>query len=92
MGKDYRHLVNKIIDTNCVAKGIKCDMHYRNTESLIQYQYKMYHERRKGIKTNLAALGREFEINHNPDKLHDALVDLELNLKVWNKLKWQIEL
>ena len=67
-------------------------MHYKNTEDLTQYQYKMYHERRKGIRTNLAALGREFEINHNPDKLHDALVDLELNLKVWNKLKWQIEL
>jgi len=92
MGKSYRHLVSKIIDTNCMAKGVKYGMHYKNTDNLSQYQYKMYHERRKGIKTNLAALGREFEISHNPDKLHDALVDLELNLKVWNKLKWQIEL
>ena len=92
MGKSYKHLVSKTIDTNCIAKGVKCGIHYKNTENLTQYQYKMYHERRKGIRTNLAALGREFEINHNPDKLHDALVDLELNLKVWNKLKWQIEL
>jgi DNA polymerase III epsilon subunit-like protein len=51
----------------------------------------MLHIRKRGIKTNLAALGKEFEIKHNPDKLHDALVDLELNIKVWNKLKWMIE-
>lgn len=92
MGKPYKHLVNKIIDTNSIAKGIKCGAHYKNNESLIEYQYKMTHTRRKGVKTNLTFLGKEFEIKHDYEKLHDALVDLDLNLKVWNKLKWQIEL
>jgi DNA polymerase III epsilon subunit-like protein len=92
MGKPYRHIMPKMIDTNCIAKGVKCGVHYRNTDDLLEYQYKMYHERRKGIKTNLTAMGKEYEIKHDYDKLHDAIVDLELNLKVWNKLKWQIEL
>ena len=92
MGKPYKHLVKKIIDTNSVARGIKYGIHYKDNEDLTEYQYKMVHERRKGVKTNLAFLGREFEIKHNSENLHDALVDLELNLKVWNKLKWQIEL
>ena len=47
-------------------------------------------KRVKGVKTNLTALGKEYNIDHNYDKLHDALVDLELNLKVWNKLKWKL--
>ena len=92
MGKSYRHLVNKIIDTNCIARGVKYGVHYKQDQDLTEYQYRMLHERRKGVKTNLTHMGKEFEINHDYDKLHDAIVDLELNLKVWNKLKWQIEL
>ena len=91
-GKSYRHLVEKIIDTNCVAKGLKTNIYYKNDQSFLEYQYKMYSERRKGIKTNLSALGKEFEIKHDYDKLHDAVIDLELNIKVWNKIKWMIDL
>jgi DNA polymerase III epsilon subunit-like protein len=92
VGKDYRHLMPKIIDTNCIARGIKFELPYRTSENFLEYQYKLVHERRKGIKTNLTALGREFQIEHDYDRLHDALVDLELNLKVWNQLKYQLEM
>ena len=92
VGKDYRHLMSKIIDTNCIARGIKFELPYRTSENFLEYQYKLVHERRKGIKTNLTALGREFQIEHDYDRLHDALVDLELNVKVWNQLKYQLEM
>ena len=92
VGKDYRHLMSKIIDTNCIARGIKFELPYRTSENFLEYQYKLVHERRKGIKTNLTALGREFQIEHDYDRLHDALVDLELNLKVWNQLKYQLDM
>jgi len=36
-------------------------------------------------------LGKENGIEHDYESLHDAINDLDLNLKVWNKLKWQIE-
>jgi transposase len=52
----------------------------------------MLNKHKKGVKTSLIALGKEFDIKHNYDKLHDALVDLELNLKVWNKIKWMLDL
>ena len=91
MGKSSKHLVNKFIDTNCLAKGIKIGPLYKQSESLIEYQYKMLHTIKKGVKTNLTAMGKEYGIEHDYDSLHDALVDLELNLKVWNKIKWQIE-
>ena len=90
-GEEYQHLMDKIIDTNCVAKGIKFELPYKEGEDFLEYQYKLAHERRRGVKTNLAFLGKEYEIKHDPSKLHDALADLELNLKVWNQLKYRLE-
>jgi len=92
MGKDYRHLTGKIIDTLSLIKGIKFEMPYRTSENLMEYQYRMSCQIRKTIKTNLSASGKEFGIEHDYDSLHDAIVDLKLNLKVWNKLKWQVEI
>jgi DNA polymerase III epsilon subunit-like protein len=92
MGEDYTPLMHKIIDTNCIAKGIKFGIFYKPEENFLEYQYKIMHTRRKGVRTSLAYLGKEFKIEHNSDNLHDAIVDLELNLKVWNQLKYQIEL
>ena len=92
MGLDYRHLMHKIIDTNCLARGIKYDLPYKQEQELLTYQYKVVHERRKGVKSSLAYMGKELNIEHDYDKLHNALVDLELNVKVWNKLKWQTDI
>ena len=93
MGRCYKHLVDKIIDTLSLAKGIKFGIPYKKEEcSLIEYQYKMCHTFKKGVRASLSYLGKENDIEHNYDKLHDALVDLELNIKVWDKLKWRIEI
>ena len=92
MGKSYRHLVEKVIDTNCIAKGLKLGNYYKQGDNFLEYQYKMYNQRKKGMRTNLAALGREYEIEHDDENLHEAIVDLKLNIKVWNKIKWMIDL
>jgi len=92
MGKSSEHLYPKFIDTNAIAKGIKMDMPYKAGEDLLEYQYKAYHTIKKGVKTNLTALGKEFEIDVDYNNLHDAVNDLILNIKVWDKLKWQIEI
>ena len=51
----------------------------------------MLNVRKKGLKTSLGALGKSYLIDHDYEKLHDALVDLELNSKVWDKIKLQID-
>ena len=90
---DYEHLMPKILDTNALARGVKMNMPYREDEgSLIEYQYRTANTRKKGVRTNLMALAKGYKIDHDYDHLHDAIVDLELNLKVWNKLKWEIEI
>ena len=92
MGLDYKHIAPKMIDTNCLAKGVKLGLRLASNESLLAYQYKLLHIRKRGVRTNLKALGKEYEIDFDENKLHEALYDLELNIKVWNKLKWMIEI
>lgn len=92
-GEDYTPIVNKIIDTMCLVRGLKLGIEYKpELESLLEYQYKVMHLKKKGIKSNLLAVGKEYNIEHNYDLLHEAINDLELNLKVWNKLKWQVSI
>ena len=43
-------------------------------------------------KVSQGTLLKFFDIDHDESKLHDALVDLELNVKVWNHLKSLVEL
>lgn len=92
MGCLSDHLISKIIDTNCISRGIKyATLFNSKNESLLEYQYKIFHTKRKDVKSSLSFLGKEYKIIHDYEKLHDALNDLDLNIKVWNKLKWQIE-
>lgn len=91
MGKNWEHLTEKIIDTNCLARGIKYGMPYSRKDSLIEYQYKIYHTKKKNIRSSLGFLAKEYNIVYNENELHNAMKDLELNFQVWNKLKWQVE-
>tara|TARA_Y100001938_G_C8094380_1_gene437168 strand:+ start:3118 stop:3783 length:666 start_codon:yes stop_codon:yes gene_type:complete len=91
-GKPHRHLPNKVLDTLAIARSIALDHSYKAGECpILDFQMKMINTRRKGMRTSLGALGKSHNIEHDYAKLHDALVDLELNIKVWNKLKYQID-
>lgn len=93
MGKEWKWMLPKIIDTRAIAQGMKLGLPFKpSDESFLEYQIRIGNMIVKGVKTNLKTLGQEFGIVHDYDRLHDAIVDLELNLKVWNKLKFQIEL
>lgn len=91
MGEKWNHLVPKFIDTNALARGIKYGILFNKNDNLTEYQYKIYHTKKKNVKSSLTFLGKENGIEHDYERLHDAINDLDLNLKIWNKLKWQIE-
>ena len=90
--KDYSNLPYKVLDTFALAKSIALDHNYKSSEcDMLDFQIKMINIRKKGIRTSLGALGRAHNLHHDEAKLHDALADLELNIKVWDKLKYQID-
>lgn len=91
-GLDWKFMMPKILDTLALMKGIRLESKYSKDVDLLTFQYKQIHTIKKNLKCSLGVLGKEFDIKHNYDSLHDALVDLELNLKVWNKIKYLIEI
>jgi hypothetical protein len=93
MGEEWKWLIPKIIDTNAVARGIKLNIKYNpEKDDFMEWQYRMSSMVVKGCKTNLTALGKEYEISHNYESLHEATSDVLLNWKIWKKLVYQIEL
>ena len=91
-GKNYDSLPHKTLDTFAIAKAAALSHRYKSNEcSLLDFQMKMIGIRKRGLRTSLGALGKSNSIEHNYANLHDALVDLELNIKIWEKLKYQLD-
>lgn len=90
MGKDSSFITPKCLDTNCLAKGLKTNNIYKAGENITEYQYRLYHLRAK-VKTRLKIMAEEFKIPFDDNLAHDAIYDLKINLAVWDKLKWLIE-
>lgn len=91
--KDWKFIVDKTIDTLALARGLKMDIKYLpESDDFTNYQFKMINTFKKGVKTSLQVLAKEYDIPFDPAKLHDALYDLRINVDVWNKLKYQIDL
>lgn len=88
---DYSYM-DRILDTNCLARGIKNDIAFSKNDSIISYQYKLHHLRTRGIKTNLKQLCKDYSIDFDDRKLHEALYDVEKTFEVLNKILWQLEI
>ena len=88
---DYSYL-NDTIDSNALARAVKKGVKKieRQDWKMMMFRFANYVE--KGLKTSLTSLGKEFKIEHDYDSLHRGLSDVHLNIKVFEKLKWQIEI
>lgn len=90
---DYNKVLPRYIDTNCLAKAIKLDlMPPKDPEEFMIWQIKLSNFFQKGLKTNLAQMASEYDIEFDRDRLHDALYDIELNWKVFLKMKMDLKL
>jgi DNA polymerase III epsilon subunit-like protein len=90
IGKTPYNFIPKAIDTAGIAKGLKLETKPKDDGDFLFWQYRSLHTRKKGLKFSLESLGKEFGIKHNYEKLHDALVDLQLNVKVFDQLKYGV--
>lgn len=80
---DYSYLP-RLIDTNPVAKAIKLGIKMRPEEDRLAFQYKLMHFRKKGLKSSLTYLCKEYGIEVNEVLAHDAHYDIEQNFKIFN--------
>ena len=87
---DYSY-VNRCIDTLSLAKAIKKNIKRDSKTDFISWQYKLnsFFEKRMGC--SIQALCKKYEIEFDVNKLHDAMYDIELNFKIFNKQLWELD-
>ena len=75
---DYSYLAHSI-DTLCLAKAIYKEVEL-NGSDFLSWQFKLnsFHER--GMRLNLGACCKTYEVDFDPTKLHDALYDIKKKL------------
>ena len=88
---DYSYLP-QLIDTLSLAKAIKNNIAYDSSDDLLSWQYKINDFINKKVKTNLTRLCKDYDIKFDPQKLHDAVYDIQKNYEVFKKLLWEIEI
>ena len=88
---DYSYL-DRTIDTNSIARAIKKGVKQIKPEERKMMMFRFGNYIEKGLKTNLTALGKELQIVANYDNLHEAGADVILTAKVFDKLKYLIEI
>lgn len=87
---DYSYL-NQALDTVCLARAVKKEIPFNNGSAL-SWQYKLLNFRERGLKVSLQQCCKDYEIDFDPKKLHDALYDIEKNYEVFKKLIWQVNI
>jgi DNA polymerase III alpha subunit (gram-positive type) len=80
----------RLIDTNCLAKGYRQNIRPDHT-NLLQWMYKIGATRGK-FKTSLGSLAKEFAVQHDDMKMHDAPEDIIVNWLIWKELQWKVEI
>ena len=88
---DYSY-INKIIDTNCLAKGIAKNLTKPLNKGLTSWQYSLNHLVERGLRTSLQMCAKKYKIDFDPSKLHDALYDININYEVFKKQLWEVEI
>ncbi len=77
--------LSRTIDSHLLARAYK-EGFKPDRENLLAWQYKVSGAHRKGVKTSLGVMAKEFEIPVDESQQHDACYDLTLNTAVLWKL------
>lgn len=88
--EDYSYQ-KRVLDTSAIFKSFKKSFNLDKND-MLSSQMKILGYREKGLKSNLKLLGEHFQIKFNESELHDALSDVRLNVEVFRKMLWTIEL
>jgi DNA polymerase III alpha subunit (gram-positive type) len=87
---DYSY-IPYCIDTLCLAKGIKKNIKFQRGDNFTAWQYKLNGFFERKLRASLTQCCKDYQIDFDPKKLHNALYDIEKNYAVFQKMIWEIE-
>ena len=86
---DYSY-IDRVIDTKSLATAIfKNILPDRN--NFTSWQYKLLNHKEKGLKTSQSTLLKHYAIDHDSNKLHDGMYDVEMCFQIFLKQIYDIE-
>lgn len=90
---DYKFL-DRCLDTNALSIAVKKGLQPPNANGSVSlsWQYRLLNARERGVKTNMGAMLKHYDIPHESDKLHDAEYDIRKNFELFHKLIQDIEI
>ena len=83
LNSDYSY-ISRVLDTRALAMAIATN-NKEISKSDVLMQYKFVNHRDKKIKTSQSALLKHYQIDHDPSMLHNALYDIEMTFKIFQK-------
>lgn len=89
---DYSY-VERMLDTNLIARAKKLDIAWpKDLDQKESFQYKIYGNPVRGVKTSIRALCAEYGIEYDELKAHAALYDVYLLQQILNRLIYEVEI
>lgn len=91
---NYQHL-DRTIDVHCLAKAFKMGIKpptRQNKDEFLRFMYQMADLYRKGVKTSLRAICKDFNLEYDDDKAHEGLYDALRTQDVFNQLVWKLDI
>jgi DNA polymerase III epsilon subunit-like protein len=91
---DYLYQPFKVYDTLCISRAIKKQLKPDTScsNAFLAWQYKMQSIHQKGLKCSLGVIGKELGVPFDEKSLHNALSDVTLNVEIFRKQVWMMEL
>jgi len=62
-----------------------------NNDTMFQWQQRLVGIRKRGVKTNQAAMLTELNIDFDKERLHNSLYDVEKNAEMFFQMLWRVE-
>lgn len=90
LASDYSY-VDRIIDTLSLARAIAKE-DKPDFDNFMCWQYGWNNFFQRGLRSGQRSLLKKYNIPHDPDRLHNALYDIEMNFKIFRKQLYDIEL
>lgn len=91
-GLDYRHLIPKMIDTKALSIAFKLGLKKPASVPLFEWQLQFMNFRQKGLKSNLSLMAKSLDIQFDEKLMHNSAYDLDINIQLFNKLKFSLDL
>lgn len=88
--EDFSYLP-RTFDTLALSKAYKKGLPV-DRDNPLAFQYRALSVVERGLKASLSTMGREFGIPFDEHRLHDASVDIRLNIEVFKQLLWKVEI